>query len=553
MLKEKTEYIEINFQFIDETRKSIMRIAQNSIKNGDDSVLKLFKFLIPDIYQLFEKYKDTDQRLWKKRAEIERIYIYVVSQLDEYKDKLPKDKMLRMQLTFHEAMGNWLKIAIERKDYSLAKELSGYIKQLVFSDNKMQLKPEKLVAYHFILCGRWLKTVIDSENPQPEMKKVIKSLIAGTSGKTPDGFTFNELAEFYLKHRPDVPNYSLDDIDWVEEEPMSGFAIGKGGLSFDEIYFDYTFVLLALITIDNHAEPLPTTEFIFVSDKIDKYETVFRDFGRNGFEKRKEQLKNWIEGCKREYEKERKQHIEEAKLDEKCKANFMKSFIEGYSKIETFVKYCIRKGYYQINKDAQKAMSFSFYASKILFIDGYDNSNYGKQKGKQIARGYDNDILRQLIGATAEKVDSKDIVTAMNEAVGWLQQNGVDENSGIIIYEGLDPIDALLFNEDDYIPPWQSEGQSFSGYYKNYPIVELGSRDATIMRCYALNLCKWQGIEIAATDINKLATISDIAEAEQDKAKCKIHGELHYKLPDALKQENVKCWEIKNNEENTSG
>ncbi len=111
-------------------------------------------------------------------------------------------------------------------------------------------------------------------------------------------------------------------------------------------------------------------------------------------------------------------------------------------------------------------------------------------------------------------------------------------------------IESKLYNNDHYIPSWKEDrGLVFSGYYKNYPIIQIYD-DKISPKCVALNLQGWKGLIIRTVVLEKDIfgeinirewTEEEINEAirqgkieEQDrnnvKGQCPIEYELFWSL-----------------------
>ena len=538
--------------FIEEITESIERQAEDDIRNGDWYVLDTFKWILPDTYKLFDKYKG--KSLWEMRARIGRFYQFSEITLSEYESEIKKEDKLQIQLTLHKGMISWLLVAIENKDDELIKALCGAERKLVFPNSKIEFTPQELITQHFVLCGKMLKYLMD-KTPQID-KKTFRSLLFDEYDHRIANFDYNELAEFYIKNRGRGGRgclYEFNKIDW-ERNPLSGSGHGSTIYDFDGGEFDYMFIYMALLKISDKEQIMPVEFSCYnLKEKITNLKGIATDVGMYDFVNQRARFEKWLDDCDALYGREEEARIAEAKLDDSKVTQYKQSFREGYNEVETFLKFCIKQGYYSI--DETVSVKGGHNLSKDIFIDSISCSisSIAHPIGNKMSRQLDKELVRGILKSTQEneKETADDIESMLNKACQWLNGKGADETNGIIVYCGIADIDGKLYDNEYYVHSWRNEKEKcFSGYYKNYPIKTIRGREE-VEKCVALNLQGWKGFEIRPEAIDKGAlgnidirerTEDEIAEAiknsseleEKDrnklKGRCLMEYELYCKL-----------------------
>ncbi len=492
---------EVSNLFIEETTDSIERQAEINIKNGDWQVLSAFKWILPGIYKLFENYKDSP--LWEKRARIGRFYYYAENILTKYGAEIKEEDKLQIQLTLHTGIVSWLLAAIENKDNGLIKALCETARTLVFPDKKIKFIPKDLITQHFILCGKILKSFI-AETPDVDTE-AFKSLLFDKYDHTKQNITYSELVEFYTENRKNnIREYlrEFEHTDW-EINPLVGGGHGTPHYVFDGSEIDYTFIYLALLSISNSEQIKPVEFWPYnLKDKIAKLEKIARAINVSGFSSQRNILEKWIDDCEKLYKQQEEQRIAEATLNPKNVSEYENSFWYGYKESNTFLKFCLKYRYYMINEKV--SAKGRYILPKNLFIEKRECAHEAKTHGSEISRNNDKKLIKDIVkstqGDTKETADS--IESALNRACQWLKEKGASETDGIIVYCGSTYIEGKLYKNEYYIPSWKNEKEKcFSGYYQNYPILNINSQE--VERCFALNLKGWKGIQVRSNIIER--------------------------------------------------
>jgi len=492
---------EVPSLFIDEITDSIEKQAEGDIKNGDWYVLNAFKWILPGAYKLFEKHKDSP--LWEKRARIGRFYYYAESTLAKYESGIKEEDKLQIRLTLHRGIIGWLLTAIENKDNGLIKALCETARTLVFHDKKIKFIPKDLITQHFILCGKILKSFI-AETPDVDTE-AFKSLLFDKYDHTKQNITYSELVEFYTENRKNnIREYlrEFEHTDW-EINPLVGGGHGTPHYVFDGSEIDYTFIYLALLSISNSEQIKPVEFWPYnLKDKIAKLEKITRAINIYSFSGQKNILEKWIDDCEKLYKQQEEQRIAEATLNPKNVSEYTSSFWAGYKKNNTFLKFCLKYRYYIINEKV--SAKGRYILPKNLFIEERECAHEAKTHGSEISRNNDKELIKDIVKSTQEgtKEIADNIESAMNRACQWLKEKGTSETDGIIVYCGSTYIEDKLYKNEYYIPSWKNEKEKcFSGYYQNYPILNINSQE--VERCFALNLKGWKGIQVRSNIIER--------------------------------------------------
>jgi hypothetical protein len=537
---------EVSSLFIGELSNSIEKQAESDIKNGDWYVLNVFKWILPKAYKLFEKHKDTS--LWKERARIGRFYYYAGNILSGDGSELEENDKLQIQLTLHIGLVHWLLTAIENKDNELIDDICETTKKLVLPDEIMKFVPVDLVAQHFIVCGKYMKSFL-AEKPEisPE---AFKTLLFDKYNRTERNVVFGELVKFYIESRKkDLRMYlqEFEKTNW-KMRPLGGGGMGTPHYVFDGGDIDYTFIYLALLSISDNEKVIPIEFWPYnIKEKIVKFEKITKVFNLYSFQERKKVLEKWIDDCGKLYEQQEERRIAEAILNPEKVSKYADSFWDGYKKSNTFFKFCLKNGYYAIDEAASKKLNYTF--PKDVFIDGSRNAN-GTADGTEIARENDKILVLGMVESAQEsKEEVKDIELALNNACQWLIEKGTTKTDGIIVYCGDTYIDGKMYENKDYIPRWKNkEDVCYHGYYKDYPILVIHSKDAE--KCIALNLKGWKGLHIRPDvikdavfgnltirewkpeEITKFIAEGKIKEEDRNKVKgqCLVEYELFWNL-----------------------
>ena len=270
--------------------------------------------------------------------------------------------------------------------------------------------------------------------------------------------------------------------------------------------FDYMFIYMALLKISDKEPTEKPVEFSHygLKEKITKLEGIATDVGIHGFPDKKAIFEKWLDDCDVLYGREEEARIAEAKLDDSRIMQYKKSFQDGYNEVETFLKFCIKQGYYSI--DDTISVKGGYNLSKDIFVDGISCSisSIAHPIGNKMSRQLDKELVRGILKSTQEneKETADNIESMLNKAHQWLKEKGANETNGIIVYCGIADIDGKLYDNEYYVPSWRNEKEKcFSGYYKNYPIKTIRRREE-VEKCVALNLQGWTGFEIRPETID---------------------------------------------------
>ena len=478
--------------FIEELSNSIQKQAESEIKNGDWYVLNVFKWILPKVYKLFEKHKNSS--LWKERARIGRFYYYAGNMLSGYSSGIEENDKLQIQLTLHIGMIHWLLTAIENKDNELIDDICETAKKLLLPDEIMKFVPTELVAQHFILCGKLLNSFI-AETPDISIE-AFKSLLFDKYNRTEQNVIFSELIKFYIESRKNNPRDYLREFehtDW-KMRPLGGGGMGTPHYVFDGGDIDYTFIYLALLSISENEKVMPIEFWPYnIKEKITKFEKIAKALETYPFQTQRKLFEKWMDDCGELYKQQEEQRIAEAELNQDKVLKYTDSFWSRYRESNTFFKFCLKNGYYTIDEVASIKLEYTFL--KDVFIDGSSNAS-GTTDGSEISRKNDRMLVRGMVESAQEgKEEAKDIESALNFACQWLMGKDTTKTDGIIVYCGKTYIDGKMYENKDYIPSWKNEEEKcFRGYYKNYPILKIRSEDAE--KCVALNLKGWKGIDL---------------------------------------------------------
>lgn len=488
--------------FLNALVESIWQQVKNDIENGKWYTLDVFKWLIPKTYQLFDK----KSRLWELRAQIGSFYDYAGSLLSEYESEIKKEDKLQIQLVLHKGIISWSLIAIDKKDDELIMSLFEAAKRLVFPDKKITFSPQQLVTQHFILCGKMLELLMDNKpGISPNIFKVL--CFDRYDHTTQRSVNFDELVNFFIESRQnDLRSFlhEFSSTDW-ERNPLSGGGFGTPSYTFSgNMELDYMFIYLALLTVSRLHEEAKPIAFEFsgygLKGKIDKFKDIASSIDIYDYPSSKEKLNKWLDECDQLYKQQEEKRIATALLDEQIVSEYKDAFWEGYKSVKTFLSFCIKQGYYSKNNDV--SIKGRYIHRKEIFIGG-QASHEPYSYGTDISSSYDKDLLKKIINPDAESETADNITSQLDQACRWLTKEGTNRESGILLFYGNAHIQSELYNNDYYVPSWREDsGLAFSGYYKNYPMIKIYDPEKAL-KCVALNLQGWKGLEIRPEVLEK--------------------------------------------------
>jgi hypothetical protein len=368
----------------------------------------------------------------------------------------------------------------------------------------------------------------------------------------------NELVQFFIESRKyDLSSliWEFSDTDW-ERNPLSGGGVGTPRHTFSgNIELDNMFIYLALLNISVPSEcEIKPTPFDFSGYRLKEKIVNFKDIARNieiyDFKDSKNKLEKWLDECDQLYEQREEKRIAETPLNKEIVSQYKDAFWEGYKSVKTFLRFCIKQGYYTKNNDV--SVKGRYIQRKEIFIGGRA-SHEPYRDGTDISRSYDRNLLKKLINPDAEsEIETADNITSqLNQACQWLTKEGTNKESGILLLYGNNAgIQRELYNNDCYVPSWREDrGLVFSGYYKNYPMIEIHDPEKA-PKCVALNLQGWKGIKIRSEvlekdilgeinvrewteeEINEAIRKKEIEEEDRNKVKgnCPVEYELFWCL-----------------------
>ena len=562
-LLENTEIEEdIRESFLNALVESIWQQVKDDIRNGDWCTLDIFKWLLPQTYQSFhELVKDKESRLWELRARIGSFYDFAGSLLSDYESDIKEDDKLQIQLVLHKGIIKWLLIAIDNKDDELIKSLCEAARRLVFLDKQITFGPQRLISQHFILCGKMLAFLMDKKpHVSPDIFKLLCfDKYDHTSGRN---IKYDELVKFFIESRKerDLRDYlrEFSSTDW-ERNPLSGGGFGTPRYTFSgNIELDYMFIYLALLSLNFLCEVQPIA-FEFwgynLKDKIDKFKEIVRGIDIYDYPSSKDKLIRWLDGCDQLYKQEQEERIAITPLDEQIVSQYKDAFWDGYKSVKTFLSFCISQGHYSINNEV--GVKRRYIHPKNIFIKGRASRQGNPHAdGEDISRSHDKRLLKEIIKSDGEaQAETADNITSqLNQACRWLTKEGTNRENGILLFYVKADIQIELYNNDHYIPSWKEETNLvFSGYYKNYPMIEI--YDPKIEpKCVALNLQGWKGLEIRPEvlekdilgainirewtdeEINEAISKNEIAEEDRNriKGRCPVEYELFWRLDEKV-------------------
>jgi len=314
------------------------------------------------------------------------------------------------------------------------------------------------------------------------------------------------------------------------------------------------FIYLALlsITLSPDVKPIPFEFSGFnLKENIEKFKDIAGTIEIYDYTGSKNTLNEWLDGCDKLYKQQEEERIAIAPLKKEKVSQYKDDFGEGYKSTKTFLIFCINQGYYSINDEVSEKGKYQ--RRKELFIDGPLSSQYiAGRDGSDISSYRDKDLLKKIISSDAEhEIEiTGNITSQFNTACQWLTTEGANRENGILLFYGKSHVQTEFYNNDYFIPSWKEDrGLVFSGYYKNYPIIQIYD-DKISPKCVALNLQGWKGLEIRSVVLEKATfgeinirewTEDEINEAirqgkieEQDrnsaKGQCPIEYELFWSL-----------------------
>lgn len=558
-LLESSETIEDDIieTFFWDLEKSIWNQVEDDIRKGDWYTINILRWLLPETYLLFNKFKDRKSRLWELRARLGGFYDFAGGLLSQYESDIKEEDKLQIKLVLHKGIIKWLLIAIDNKDNELIKSLCEAVRRLVFPDKEIIFSPQQLVAQHFVLCGKMLEFLMGKkEEVSPDIFKLLIFEKYDHTAKM--SIDHNELVQFFIESRKyDLSSliWEFSDTDW-ERNPLSGGGVGTPRHTFSgNIELDNMFIYLALLNISVPSEcEIKPTPFDFSGYRLKEKIVNFKDIARNieiyDFKDSKNKLEKWLDECDQLYEQREEKRIAETPLNKEIVSQYKDAFWEGYKSVKTFLRFCIKQGYYTKNNDV--SVKGRYIQRKEIFIGGRA-SHEPYRDGTDISRSYDRNLLKKLINPDAEsEIETADNITSqLNQACQWLTKEGTNKESGILLLYGNNAgIQRELYNNDCYVPSWREDrGLVFSGYYKNYPMIEIHDPEKA-PKCVALNLQGWKGIKIRSEvlekdilgeinvrewteeEINEAIRKKEIEEEDRNKVKgnCPVEYELFWCL-----------------------
>jgi hypothetical protein len=379
--------------------------------------------------------------------------------------------------------------------------------------------------------------------------EAFESLLFDKYDHTTKTVSYGELIGFYIECRKNNMSDFLREFETTawKRNPLVGGGYGTPHYVFDNGDIDYTFIYLALLNISEDVEKRPI-EFWPCNTKviIANFEKIAGALNIYIFPQRKELFEKWIDDCGKLYEQQEEQRIADAILNPEKVSKYADSFWSGYRETNTFFKFCLKNGYYTTDEAASTKLNYSY--PKDVFI-GESGDVSRTTDGTEVSRGNGRMLVRGMVESAQEsKEEVKDIELALNSACQWFIEKGTTKTEGIIVYCGENHIESKMYENKDYIPRWKNkEDVCFHGYYKDYPILIIHSKD--VEKCVALNLKGWKGIHIrpdvikdvfgnltvrewTEDEINKSISDKKIKEEDRNKVRgqCLVEYELFWKL-----------------------
>lgn len=457
------------------TRNSIWGETKKIFTDMDYHTMELFTWLVPQLYEVIQGAGDQAKPLREMRAQFGGFYEFAVGWLADGSKKDPQDTE-RMRLVLHDGLTKWLLIAIKEKDPDLIKQLCDAGRKIVFGREGIKFIHREAVAQHFVLAGRLM-----GMSKAGEMNAtVLESLFFEQHPDTPN-VDFEELVRFYLDNT--LPLKTLDSYLNIFYSPKvvrsdlftgSSHSSGFGMTGVHEI--SWAFIYLAANALSVYGrEPSPIAEMSgrITDEDIKVVEEIFKGSHLNhGFE----QLKGWLKKCEELDSEQEAKGIAEAAFDEQKVTDWKRKFWEGYIRAVPLLSLCLKNG--NIKIDNKALFERRYVLPKIAFfnwkypLSGAEGDKFGIHIGQYMERNFLSNVTSRV---DAESQVEGGLPEVIGEAVSWLEKEGCNGDTGIIVAISKRPPDSELYQDKNYIPSWKEEvrSQGFHGFYKGYPIVWL--------------------------------------------------------------------------------
>jgi len=191
--------------------------------------------------------------------------------------------------------------------------------------------------------------------------------------------------------------------------------------------------------------------------------------------------------------------------------------------VKTFFGFCLSQEYYSINNKASEKKEDIYL--KQFFIKGQEShQSIARSSGVDISKSFDRYLIKNITKSDPETEEetADNIVSMLNRASQWMIKEGINKDKGIIVFYRNASIERELYNNDYYVPSWRVEDSNvFSGYYKNYPMIEIYEPEKA-PKCVALNLEGWKGLEIRSEVLEGTFGEINIREWTEDEIEAAI-------------------------------
>lgn len=489
------------FQLMRVIRSSVWNETKMIFEEMDCHTMKLFTWLAPRMYEVFDDENDKDKDIakpfWEMRAQFGGFYEFAESWLDDNIKTETKDAN-EMRLVLHEGLTNWLLMAIG--DQELVEQLCDADRKIVFGREGINFERGELVAQHFVLAGQLIRLSKDEKVNSTAVEKLfIEHDSDGQDVK------FDELVNFYLNNS--LPFKKMNKYLNIFYAPQhkqtnlftgSSSSSGYGMTGRSEMERAFIFLAACILKYIPPPDPVANMSGEITEDNIKIVEDVFAGL-KGGLNK----LRTWIDNCKDLQEDEEIKQIAEANFDQEKINEWETKFWKSYSKSVPVLSMCLRNGNFKVDNSVIEKRRYTLL--KMAVIDwkypliGAEGDRYGRS----IAKDMEKEMLCQIIDNSNPKpMATQEVHEAIVKAVKWLEKEGCNIDNGIVVVDSEHGPGVSLNKDDNYMPSWREDVRSlgFDGFYQGFPLSWIRdkkrkSKEST-EKVVAIDLRDWNGINV---------------------------------------------------------
>jgi len=492
--------VEDAYKLLRVVRNSIWEEATNILRDMDYHTMKLFTWLVQQMYSVIEDGGKEAKPIREMRAQFGGFYDFAGGWIEDCKSE-DADGVNKMRLVLHEGLTKWLLVVMEKGDEELVEQLCDAGRQIVFGREGIKFEHREVVAQYLVLAGR----LIGLAKAGKVAATAVERLFCERHSHDVS-LNFEDLVAFYIEQP--FPLKERDSYLRIFFSPTekgtrlltgSSHSTGYGMTGVRETGLAFIF-LAAHALKSRHELPDPVSDMSgrINEDDMNTVSEVFKDGMLGHFVKR---LKDWIEICEESQEEKEAQEIAEAEFNPEKVEQWVTKFWEGYSRAMPVLAMCRKNGNYEVDNDAKSKRRYVL--PKIAVIDwkyplsGAEGDEYGRSIGEDMEKELVKKMTEHKAGESKVEGGLSEVV---GEAVSWLEKEGCANDKGIVVVVSRESPESELYEDEDFVPSWREDVRSrgFEGFYRGFPIVWLRGEPSSEghVKAVGVDLRGWRGIKV---------------------------------------------------------